>query len=116
MQLLLLLFVSFNGQLKCCRDVPCRRTLFPIPCVEYCKWLLCAFINLLPSVDSVPHDCPCSHSGDLTAETGPTGCIRTKYSDSQITSLLIATFVTHSVLFVGSWFQILVQRSLCGFH
>jgi len=57
------------------------RTRQYFPCfIWYCKWFLCSRMDSLPSVDSVPLECPYSHLTDLTTKMGPIDCIKTSFS------------------------------------
>jgi hypothetical protein len=74
-------FFLFRDPLKLCRKVPIVHSREYFPCfLWHYKWFLCSRVDSLPSVDSVPRECPCSHLSDLMAEMGPTDCIKTKFS------------------------------------
>ena len=60
-------------------------------------------MDSLPSVDSVLHECPCSHLTDLTTKMGPTDCIKTMFSrltlrDFQANKLLFHTITPQSII------------------
>jgi hypothetical protein len=76
-----LLFPLFSDPLKLCRKLAVVRTREYFPCfVWYCKWFIWSRMNRLPSVDSVPHECPCSHLSNLRTKMDPTDCVKTAFS------------------------------------
>jgi hypothetical protein len=76
-----MLYLLFSDPLILFRKLAVVRTREYFPClIRYCKWFLCSLMDSLPSVDSVPLECPCSHLTDLTTKMGPTDCTKTSFS------------------------------------
>ena len=93
-----MLYLLFSDPLILCRKLTVLRTREYFPCLmRYCKWFLCSLMDSLPSVDSVPLECPCSHLTDLTTKMGPTDCIKTSFSRLALCHLHTSKRLFHTI-------------------